>query len=121
MAVHDVEHRVARALSPGTAPMDGASFVEGFLGGSGVALVHDTELLAVIDGWLCALDADAFVATLPLLRRTFGTFEPAERRQIGERIRRPGASVAQPGAAGLDAERVAAALETVGRLLGAAR
>ncbi len=121
MLALDVEHRVSRALSSGTPPLDGGAFVEGFLGGSGVALVHDTDLLAVIDRWLCALDADSFVATLPLLRRTFGTFEPAERRQIGERIRHGASQSADAGSATLDVDRVAAALATINQLLGAAR
>jgi hypothetical protein len=121
MSAHDVEYRVSRALSSGTPPLDGAAFVEGFLGGSGVALVHDGDLLSVIDRWLCALDAESFVATLPLLRRTFGTFEPAERRQIGERIRHGVAQSADTGSATLDADRVAAVLATINHLLGATR
>ena len=121
MLAHDVEHRVSRALSSGTPPLDGAAFVEGFLGGSGVALVHDTELLAVIDRWLCALDAESFVATLPLLRRTFGTFEPAERRQIGERIHHGSTQSTDTGSATLDVDRVAAVLAAINHLLGATR
>ena len=67
----------------GRTPAVGAAFVEGFLAGSGTVLVHDRELLDVIDGWVSSLAPDAFVATVPLLRRTFGAFEPAERRQLG--------------------------------------
>ncbi len=116
-----VERRVSRALSPGTAPADGAAFVEGFLGGSGTMLVHDGDLLDLIDRWLATLDANAFIETLPLLRRTFGTFEIAERRQIGERIVAGGASVDRGSFLTLDAERVAAGLHTIGLLLGARR
>ncbi len=118
MAADAVERRVSRALSPGTAPADGAAFVEGFLGGSGTVLVHDAELLGMIDSWLSTLDGEAFVETLPLLRRTFATFEVAERRQIGERIRR--GTNASDGGTGesLDADRVAAALQTIAQLLG---
>ena len=46
-------------------------------------LVHDAELLGVIDGWVSSLAPDAFATAVPLLRRTFGGFEPAERRQLG--------------------------------------
>jgi hypothetical protein len=115
-----VERRMSRALSPGTPPADGAGFVEGFLGGSGTVLVHDAELLGLIDAWLATLDADAFVEVLPLLRRTFGTFEPAERRQLGERVRRGVAETTVADSGSLDAERVAAGLHTIGLLLGAA-
>lgn len=77
-----VDARLGRALSAGTPPDVGAAFVEGFLAGSGTVLVHDRELLAVVDRWLSALRPDAFDSVLPLLRRTFGGFEAAERRQL---------------------------------------
>jgi Family of unknown function (DUF5682) len=120
MATDAVERRVSRALSVGTSPSDGAAFVEGFLGGSGTVLVHDSDLLGLIDNWLTVLDSDAFVDVLPLLRRTFGTFEAAERRQIGERVRR-GTAELDSGDESLDAERVAAGLHTIFELLGAPR
>jgi hypothetical protein len=113
-----VERRVSRALSPGTPAVDGAAFVEGFLGGSGTVLVHDEQLLDLIDAWLASLDADAFVESLPLLRRTFGTFEAAERRQIGERVRQGTAPIEASDVESLDADRVAAGLETIHHLLG---
>lgn len=116
-----VEQRVSRALSPGTAPADGAAFVEGFLGGSGTVLVHDTELLGLIDRWLSTLDPAAFLESLPLLRRTFGTFGAAERRQIGERVRSGHAHVDGSVAGSLDPERVAAGLHTIALLLGGGR
>jgi hypothetical protein len=112
------ERRVSRSLSPGTAPADAAAFVEGFLGGSGTMLVHDPVLLAVIDHWLAGLADAAFTDTLPLLRRTFGSFEPAERRSIGERVRTGEAPHTHRGHVDLDPERVAAALVTIGALLG---
>jgi hypothetical protein len=121
MSADAVERRVSRALSAGTPPGDGAAFVEGFLGGSGTVLVHDVELLALIDNWLTTLDVDSFVDVLPLLRRTFGTFEVAERRQIGERVRRGTTQTDTGGGQDLDAARVAAALHTIAELLGAGR
>ena len=117
----EIERRVSRALSRGTPPADGAAFIEGFLGGSGVVLVHDAELLAVLDQWLATLDSTSFVEALPLLRRTFGTFELAERRQIGERVRTGAAPTLALGSYALSSERVAVALDTVAQLLGAAR
>ena len=116
-----IEGRVSRALSRGTPPSDGAAFVEGFLGGSGTVLVHDVELLGVLDRWLATLDSTSFIEVLPLLRRTFGTFELAERRQIGERVRTGDAPGLALGAYTLCAERVAAGLETIAQLLGASR
>lgn len=116
-----VERRMSRGLSPGTPPLEAAAFVEGFLGSSGVVLVHDPLLLRVLDQWISSLPADAFVDTLPLLRRTFGAFDAAERRSIGERVRTGEAPGTHRGDVDLDPERVAAALETMAQLLGLAK
>ena len=112
------ERRVSRALSSGTQPVEAAAFVEGFLGSSGTVLVHDTLLLGVLDRWLATLSAEAFTDVVPLLRRTFGAFEPAERRAIGNRVRSGEDPGAARGVVELDAERVAAALVTAAQLLG---
>ena len=114
----DVHRRFSLALSPGTPAASGASFVEGFLAGSGTVLLHDAELRDVIDLWLSSLAADAFTATVPLLRRTFGAFEPAERRQLGWLI--SGAAPPAPAGFGpeVDERRAEAALVTVRHLLG---
>jgi hypothetical protein len=111
---------LGRALTPGTPAQEGAAFVEGFLAGSGTVLVHDRALLGLVDRWVADLPADAFSDALPLLRRTFATFEPSERRLIGELVRRGGAGTSpEPDAEdGLDEERVRAALATMAELLG---
>ncbi len=116
----DVERRLSRALSPGTPPATGARFVEGFLAGAGAVLVHDRELLAVVDRWLSSLTPDAFEAVVALLRRTFGGFEPAERRQIMALL--VGVPADRPGGfgAGVDEARAALALATVRHMLGLA-
>ncbi len=81
-SVDAVQRRLSQALSAGTPPASGAAFVEGFLAGSGSVLIHDADLLAVLDGWVSSLRPDAFDAVVALLRRTFGAFEAAERRQL---------------------------------------
>ena len=113
-----VERRLGRALSGGTPPASGAAFVEGFLAGSGAVLVHDTDLLAVVDGWLSALAPRAFDETVPLLRRTFGAFESAERRQLGRLVAGEQREVVAGYGPDLDPARVDAALVTVRHLLG---
>jgi hypothetical protein len=87
------------ALSPGTAPAEAAAWIEGFLAGSGMLLVHDERLLALVDGWLASVPGEAFTDVLPLLRRTFAEYEPGVRRTVGELVRR-GGLVAPSGQAG---------------------
>ena len=115
-----VGNRVSRALSTGTPPAVGASFVEGFVAGSGTVLVHDRDLLDVIDAWVSSLAPDSFVATVPLLRRTFGGFEPAERRQLGLLLAHLAPAAGVGFGSGVDAARAAAAMVTVRQLLGVA-
>jgi len=118
---HEVALRLGRALSPGTPTADAAGYVEGFLAGGGLLLVHDERLLALVDAWLAAIPADAFVEVLPLLRRTFGTFASPERRSIGTRARALGdpAALVVADDNDLDAELAASVLPVVAQLLGA--
>lgn len=110
--------RLSRALGPGTPPAAGAAFVEGFLAGSGTVLVHDRELLDLVDGWVSSLAADAFIAVAPLLRRTFGTFESAERRQLGMLLAHREPQSTLSFGPDLDPGRAALAMGTVRALLG---
>ncbi|WP_412077054.1 DUF5682 family protein [Streptomyces xanthophaeus] len=86
------------ALSPAASPADAAGWIEGFAGGSsggGTLLVHDERLLGLIDAWLVGVPERAFTDVLPLLRRTFGAYEPGVKRTLGELVRRgPGGSAA---------------------------
>lgn len=116
----EVALRLGRALSPGTPTGDAAGYVEGFLAGGGLLLVHDERLLALVDTWLAAIPDDAFLEALPLLRRTFGTFASPERRSIGDRARALGDPTATVFADDneLDSLLAASVLPVVKRLLG---
>ena len=117
-SVDSVQRRLSQALSGGTPPARGAAFVEGFLAGSGSVLVHDAELLAVLDGWVSSLPVDAFDAVIVLLRRTFGAFEAAERRQLMAVLMGLGVERTTGFGVDVDPARSASALATVRRMLG---
>jgi hypothetical protein len=111
------------AVSPAAEPPRAAAWVEGFLRHSGEVLYHDDALFGVFDGWLAALPPEAFPNLLPMLRRTFGTFEAPLRRSLGERAKGSGSPDASTRptatpAVDLDAERAATVLPLVARLLG---
>jgi hypothetical protein len=118
----DVALRLGRALTPGTLTEDAALYIEGFLSGGGLLLVHDERLLRLVDDWLAGVRDESFTEVLPLLRRTFGTFAAPERRSIGERARSLHTSGGRKTVVAeddLDHDRAAAALPVVATLLGA--
>jgi Family of unknown function (DUF5682) len=117
----DVADRMARAVSVGEPASRAGAWVEGFLGGGGLLLLHDDALLGLVDAWIAGLPDEAFTDVLPLLRRTFGGYAPPERRAIGERVRHLDS---RGGAAGRDDDdavdqgRAAAAVSAVADILG---
>ncbi|WP_033230148.1 MULTISPECIES: DUF5682 family protein [Streptomyces] len=125
----EAERLMSLVLSPGTPPGEAANWIEGFLTGGGMLLVHDGRLLALVDRWLTGVPQDAFTDVLPLLRRTFAEFEAGVRRTLGELVRRGAGAGPSSGTdtgdglpgfgPGLDEQRAEAALETVRLLLGA--
>ncbi len=64
-----------------------AAWLEGFLQGSELLLIHDQNLWQLLDRWLSQLDNERFQGILPLLRRTFSGFSEAARQQMHERVR----------------------------------
>ena len=77
-------HRAINEVDPQAA----AAWIEGFLSNSGQLLMLDDILRTIIDRWVCSLTDESFEHLLPLIRRTFSTFEKPERRAIGEKIKR---------------------------------
>ncbi|MFG1684038.1 DUF5682 family protein [Nonomuraea sp. NPDC049269] len=116
----DADARMSRAMSRGHAPTRAASWIEGFLGGGGLLLVHDPRLLSLVDTWLTGLDGEQFIDVLPLLRRTFGSFAAPERRAIGERVR-SAERAERVGEQDVDEQRAEPAARTVLAILGRAR
>ncbi|MEU4228588.1 DUF5682 family protein [Nonomuraea sp. NPDC026600] len=116
----DADARMSRAMSRGHAPTRAASWIEGFLGGGGLLLVHDPRLLGLVDTWLTGLDGTQFIDVLPLLRRTFGSFAAPERRAIGERVR-SAERAERAGEQDVDEQRAETAARTVLAILGRAR
>ena len=107
------------ALSPGMPALSAAAWLEGFLHGGGAMLVHDKSLLDLVDAWLSSLGDENFQATLPLLRRTFGTFSPPERARIaGSVAQGKNTQTARPAELNFHRERALPAVASVAKLLG---
>jgi hypothetical protein len=123
----ELQRLAGLSLSPAAPATEAAAWVEGVLRGSGLVLLHQTGLWMALDGWLTGLDPETFTSLLPLVRRAFSDFEPAEKRAMGERVRK----LASGGEAGpahgydvsgdLDHRRVARTLPVLAQILGVER
>ena len=83
--VEQTAQALSLACSNPINPTATADWIEGFLQGSGMLLILNDVLLKIFNTWVASLDDSVFVELLPLLRRTFATFTPPERQQLGQR------------------------------------
>jgi hypothetical protein len=119
----DLQRLARLALSTVTPAPQAGAWVEGVLQGGGLALLHQDGLWQALDGWLSDLAPEEFIALLPLLRRSFSGFQPPERRQMGEKVKRlraPGGH-AQSGdgdMAPINRERADLVLPVLAQILG---
>ena len=79
-------------LGTGVRLRESALFVEGFLYSSGLVLVHQPAVFALLDDWITRLEVEDFREILPALKRTFSQFPTNERRKLSalsRRLRKP--------------------------------
>ncbi|HEX7242012.1 MAG TPA: DUF5682 family protein, partial [Longimicrobiaceae bacterium] len=117
----EASRRLGLELAAAADPAGAAAWLEGFLAGGGLVLLHDAALWGLLDEWLAGLAPDVFTRLLPLLRRTFATFAAGERRALGDRARGTGGRAAPRQAQGeeeLDSGRAEAVLPLLAALLG---
>jgi len=86
--MEEASQRISYALSTARDPYQVASWIEGFLRGSGMILLYDDRLWNLIYQWTKELTRALFLEILPYLRRAFSRFDPRERKMIGQRARK---------------------------------
>jgi hypothetical protein len=118
----ETARRMNLALSTATEPVQAAAWIEGFLLGSGLILLHNDSLWQILDGWVVSLPGETLTQLLPLLRRTFATFAAPERRQMGEQVKRSASVGMKPRGdhpvTGVDPTRANRVLPLAAQLLG---
>ncbi len=77
-----LDRRIARRLSPGSDPGEGAGFFEGLATRNRYALLSKKTLWSAMSAFIETLDDDAFRRAVVALRRAFAAFEMGEARQI---------------------------------------
>ena len=80
----DLQRLARLSLSPVVPTAQAAAWIEGVVRGGGQVLLHQDGLWRALDAWLAGLNADVFVALLPLLRRAFADFSPHDLRDDGQ-------------------------------------
>ncbi len=121
-----IPQQLAWVLQSGNSLERAAYWLEGFLQGSGLLLIHDDQLLGRLDDWVRSLPEKEFLTLLPLLHRTFAHFSPAERRQISLKLGQPVSGITSPpneppqpsGPVSLDPKRRRQVLPVLSQLLG---
>jgi hypothetical protein len=74
--------RMRYALSRGSKVNYAAAWLEGFLNGSGLLLIHNESLWRILDEWVDELEMTRIQELLPILRRIFANFSPSERQKL---------------------------------------
>ncbi|HEY6257943.1 MAG TPA: DUF5682 family protein, partial [Xanthobacteraceae bacterium] len=124
--LHDLriwdEQTVAAAFSRrmGGPPSVSGSFLESFLSGGAEIVLQDRPLLHLVDAWLCGLGDEDFVAALPLLRRSFTSFDGHARKRLLAEIGKGAQETAglDAGEPGADNPAFSHALPLLFRILG---
>ncbi len=73
-------------LSSATLPADSARWFEGLVSRNHYALLSLSKLWQALDDYMAALEEDAFVPVLVILRRALAGFSPAEKRMVCQQL-----------------------------------
>lgn len=110
---------LALAVSPASPVEYATAWLDGFLAGSGLMLLHNPQLLMLIDGWVCQLSDAHFQESVPLLRRSFSSFSLPERQNLLSKLLSPGGGASiHESSIGLDIDRAMRVLPAIQALLG---
>lgn len=96
LSTQEMQAALAYHSSVGNPPLDMACWLEGFLHASGTILLLNDPLWELVNDWICQLPTETFHELLPVIRRTFSEFTPAERRKLGEKAKAHGATPTDP-------------------------
>lgn len=105
------------ALSSAATPTAAAQWLEGFLQGGGLILIHHQPLWLVLNEWVGSLTKDHFDEILPLLRRAFGDFTNSEKQKILQKAAQPFTVVEETEQPDFEVERAERVLPTLRLLL----
>lgn len=121
ISAEEAQNTLSYYSSIGNAPADMAYWFEGFLRSSGSILLLDDNLWNLVNNWVCSQEKETFMELLPILKRTFSEFSPAERRKLGEKAKAGGTGGIQTATASATShneEEAVRVIPLIHRLLG---
>jgi hypothetical protein len=77
-----VARQMRFVCSPSNPPTHAAQWLETFLAGSGLVLIHHQMLWQILDHWVAKTSSEELINILPILRRTFAHFSSSERQKM---------------------------------------
>jgi hypothetical protein len=118
--LEDAGKQLSYFMSVTNAPSDAAYWFEGFLKSSGTVLLLDDNLWSLMNSWIESIPEESFTELLPVLRRTFAEFTPAERRKLGEKAKgtTSGSTTLKISEENIDEERAVKVVPVILKLLG---
>lgn len=120
ITVQDAANDMYLMLSVGNDIESAANWLEGFLHGSGLLLIHNPDLWNILDKWMDEMSFVTFQNLVPLLRRTFSDFSQPEKEKMLELAKTGQAKFSKQKNKneGFDRKRGEGVLDTVRLLLG---
>lgn len=85
--INVAEDEMRFQLSVGSDSITGAVWLEGFLQGNALLIVHNQQLWNILNDWVKSLDEERFKELLPMLRRSFSRYSATDRRQIARLVK----------------------------------
>ncbi len=117
VSLESMERIIKGYLVSSKAPMDFALWLEGFLDGSGLLLIHNPSFWTVLDEWISNIPQDQFEVILPVLRRSFSFFQPPERQKMLQMARWGAPSLSSVKEGDISEQQAEPALKVVRKLL----
>jgi len=81
------ENEMQLQLSVGSDSTLGAIWLEGFLQGNALLIVHNAQLWNILNDWVESIEVERFKELLPVLRRSFSQHSAADRGQIAKLVK----------------------------------
>ena len=100
MSIEDVATGMSYALTTNHLGIESALWLEGFLYGPGIILLHHPQMWQVLNDWVVDLKENDFTAVLPYLRRAFSDYSESERSKLLARLSQNQTTVLEKGTVG---------------------